>query len=1007
MEVFRTVTLPVEAVDKETNMKKKKIYVFFHKYINGTKGVISLMLAILMVPFASIAGALINAGRINSAVAIFDEALCNASNSTLGTYDEFLRSRFALMAISQDTSKGGTEFGSTSANYTADNLINDLFQYYMEQNVGCLSNTYQTTKVQAAGIYPLSDPSVLKSAVIQTSKITVPAKLAIDWGSLDDMLSKFTKPLSLLSSFESTLSSGMTVATKFDELADKQEAFEEKIKKCNEARTKYNDAYLAFQQAADQFNTLVDNINNTSARVTAYQQQVDTLSSRVEGINSQIKQKQDQIQQLFEDESSDHTEQIQKINEEIADLEEEREEIAPGYQEAVQNLNAAKTRLSLLKSQFPGKRLDALDAKAQYYGKIVALRDKVNETSSAALAFQSTAQAVISSGTSFVSSTISTAFDVARKNNQDQIDDLKQQNEELKYHKILAENDGYDEYVTHYENITQENNSLLNTLNDNGVDLGNEQKITSAAMSAMQGAYGELKDFSNRDLVSEYRTIYDELNSLRLKIDQIVIPENYSKINYDSCHYDVVNPVEKSEISQIVKNIEDQIVNSGGWAVLKAIVSFVKALISISIFYDPELDATIDTGLYSVNGGLPSKINREDHPITSPYEQADKAQSEIYKKLTAGYETYDAVADGAGPMSAFSVMKTNIDLIVSLMNRFELRNLKKLAVCGLQMISSITGIGNHMKAIAQAANVVGPKLLITGYVSYNTANRTTYSGKALAGASFGLPGASAASGYVFSGAETEYIFRGSMSERENQKSVFTSLWIERIIFSIFAVIKDATIATIASNLGAFTFGIGFAITYAVCFALEGVLDAIILANGGDLPILKTTAYISPAGIPKLLEKIFHLGLKAETKKKIYEDACACAYKINSKAMDMSIEHDHYTEDQVEFPRYDDYQSEQKKKDGKFSNIFTIDYTKSVQLLLLIFVRTDDMIARLADIIQMEASYKASSGVATYGFNLDKSYTYLRASGSFSSNVFIKIGDKSSLISEERVIYNGY
>ena len=48
------------------------------KRINGTRGVISLFLAILMLPFVSVGGALLNAARVNSAVAVFDEALCNA-----------------------------------------------------------------------------------------------------------------------------------------------------------------------------------------------------------------------------------------------------------------------------------------------------------------------------------------------------------------------------------------------------------------------------------------------------------------------------------------------------------------------------------------------------------------------------------------------------------------------------------------------------------------------------------------------------------------------------------------------------------------------------------------------------------------------------------------------------------------------------------------------------------------------------------------------------------------
>ena len=75
--------------------------------------------------------------------------------------------------------------------------------------------------------------------------------------------------------------------------------------------------------------------------------------------------------------------------------------------------------------------------------------------------------------------------------------------------------------------------------------------------------------------------------------------------------------------------------------------------------------------------------------------------------------------------------------------------------------------------------------------------------------------------------------------------------------------------------------------------------------------------------------------------------------------------------------------------------------------MFLLTSSNKLVTRLANVIQMEASYNASKGVATYGFNLDNSYTYLRAAGNFSSNMFIQIGDSDTLNSEYRVIYNGY
>ena len=142
----------------------KKKLAFLNKYINGTNGVISLFLAILMVPFASIAGALVNSARINSSVAIFDEALCSASNSTLGTYDNFLRERFGLLAMDQNTASGGS-------GYSAQQLIQDTFSKYMDKNINVLSNTYDTSTVSATGVYPLADTDVLLSQFMRLVNI--------------------------------------------------------------------------------------------------------------------------------------------------------------------------------------------------------------------------------------------------------------------------------------------------------------------------------------------------------------------------------------------------------------------------------------------------------------------------------------------------------------------------------------------------------------------------------------------------------------------------------------------------------------------------------------------------------------------------------------------------------------------------------------------------------------------------------------------------------------------
>lgn len=235
-----------------------------------------------------------------------------------------------------------------------------------------------------------------------------------------------------------------------------------------------------------------------------------------------------------------------------------------------------------------------------------------------------------------------------------------------------------------------------------------------------------------------------------------------------------------------------------------------------------------------------------------------------------------------------------------------------------------------------------------------------------------------------------------MSEKENQESLFKALWIERVILDIAPIVGDSTILQLATDLGAITYGIGYVLVYAIYFFAESFVDTIILANGGEIPMAKSFVYLTPGGLPKLMSALFTLKLNEAQSKKLYEGAGDCVTKLDPNA---SVE------------RYDDFKAAQKADANKTSNkimdLFNWNYTKSSQILLLLFRNTNTLLKRLADVIQMEASYKAHSGAATYGFNLDKSYTYLRASGSFTTNMFIKIGTDDSLSSKKRVVYNGY
>ena len=312
------------------------------------------------------------------------------------------------------------------------------------------------------------------------------------------------------------------------------------------------------------------------------------------------------------------------------------------------------------------------------------------------------------------------------------------------------------------------------------------------------------------------------------------------------------------------------------------------------------------------------------------------------------------------------------------------------------LYNAVTGLVGHVLEFAKNAAVilaeaVGQKLLLAGYVAYNIPNRTTYGSYSLPRA--GSPG----QGYAFYGAETEYIMKGSLSEAVNQTKVFNNVWLIRLAFDFGFVLTNAEVASIAGEAGAVTFGIGTIVVYILYMVAEPFVDTLVLVNGGKVPIWKSTLYLTPSGITDLIGVFYHLTLSDAQKN--------TAYKQVVKVMSIGKASDSYAQNYA-----DAYQSGISDPDAggssKVVSSLTFDYTKTL-LMAMLFENKETMLNRLADIIQMEASYNAATNIGTYTFNLDESYTYLRSSGSFTTNEFLPISDSAGLRSKERIIYRGY
>lgn len=969
--------------------KFKKKLSFLNKYINGTNGVISLFLAMLMVPFASIAGVLVNSARINSAVAIFDEALCSASNSTLGTYDEFLRERFGLLAMKQNTASYGE-------GYSTQQLLQDTFKEYMDRNLKVLSNTYDNSTVSAVGIYPLADTDVLLSEVYEAGKYTVPAKLVIDGLSIEDILKTLTNDLSSVTNVFNSVSSIFSVGDKFGNCMEKFAKVHEELVKIEERKTNYHNSYNEFKIAVEEYNSIIDEINEKKLDI---QKQIDEINVGIkeEEKNFEIEKEKvpelsNQIEKLENEKDSNGNKVDNKKN--IEKLEEDNKDILKDYLIAKENLkkkqdslkekqetlgdieNSYINSLNNKRKNVDNKKIDYISNIDTYASSVLSLGNAVADAQSSIVEINKAANLLI---TDFAE-TIYAA-------QKDQIDNTIKDYNKKKDDAIKSRDTNAEKYYT----------DEISKLKEKQTEIDNDNTIVKATSTSESTAIASLKKFSEQAYKEQYALLYSNLIELRNKVqnDYIVVLE-IKKMDDTSLYYisSIEDILTSDELEEFEKNLSNEICSSSFFTVMTSTISFVKALFKLDKLYNPELSATINLNYYSdAIGGLPSKKIRTDgsiYSLKSPYAETDKEKSDYFKTQIGAYSN---VLNSTGSVSdIFNIANKllsaldNIDECCDKDNWHAYNiwsNLEKLGNAIADIVSSITELLG--KALQTLATSIGEKILLSGYIGYNIPNRTTYTGFNLFGKVYSLPNyGSSKQGYAFYGAEAEYIINGGYSEKENQQKTFMIIWAIRLLFNVYPVVTNTEIGSIAGEAGTVTFGIGTYAVYGLYILAESAVDTIILVNGGNAQIKKNIAYLTSTGIIELISSLSKLKLNDEQKNEIYKGAVevsgveGLSESYIPPTVDNKILHE----------------------------INSIDYTQML-IIIMLFSNSNALINRLADVIQMEASYNAATRIDSYVFDLDKSFTYLRASGSFSTNEFIKLSNSSKIYSKERIVYRGY
>ena len=265
-----------------------------HKWINGTKGALTLLLALLLLPFFSLAAILVEAGRYQSAVKMLDEVLGSSAVSTLANYDGYLLDRFGLLALSQDSEPTDT--------------LNTYFNGTKLADLGAISMDGAPT---ATGQFPLSNLDILRRQVLETSKYTIPAKVAVDFLNLEDLIKDLEKATKLIP-FLNTISDGSKAVSAEADMLKALEDTQKSAEKAQDAISEYDSCFSAWQSSVTSLiNHLKSARPSDEDEAEAWDKESDDLRDAAESARkdyesaiSGLKNALDDLQQKVEEEAA-------------------------------------------------------------------------------------------------------------------------------------------------------------------------------------------------------------------------------------------------------------------------------------------------------------------------------------------------------------------------------------------------------------------------------------------------------------------------------------------------------------------------------------------------------------------------------------------------------------------------------------------------------------------------------------------------------------------------------
>lgn len=443
----------------------------------------------------------------------------------------------------------------------------------------------------------------------------------------------------------------------------------------------------------------------------------------------------------------------------------------------------------------------------------------------------------------------------------------------------------------------------------------------------------------------------------------------------------IVNSVERA-VQQAKDNFVEEAKASIG-EILSNLVNTITSLFSLDVFYDGSLNAYLDDATIST---LLSDSGYRGGEEENPYVNLLNAISSMIGAV-------NTFVDSIGSLNFFGM----IDGIAKLIN-----SIKETVTAIVNLTAkTVEKIGELVCWVADGQwEKFGELLLMAGYMTHNLPNRTLagrkevslnggiacqtiLEGQTLTGFPYadiqtpakqlegGLADISALAGFLertqtggtdqmFRGAELEYILAGTPSEVMNQAVVFMQIYFLRLLLDLVPVFTDPAVSTMAASATIACWAVYLIVAFA-----EPLCDTVLLVNGSEqVCFVKRSCYLTPTGVDNFLTALTDVISKSDAIKDSAKDTMSQAIsgKLGAKAPNVQF------------------------MDG----VLKSGYDTHCLILLMFTTTTDDMLRRLANIVQLEANYHYTQSDTPYTFDIARAYTGISASADAEFDSFIRI-----------------